>query len=152
MKMPVTILAGLVFVLVALVLYSLGSWGAFRKKGATKRTVMYLWIGFVFDVLATLMMAIQPTATVQANIATNPSFYLMAIGMGTSSLILLNNLKTYVALLGMAGMLGGAIFSGLAVKSGDAGKNMRMSRIILAPWAVWVVAFVLGLADSMPKR
>jgi hypothetical protein len=150
--MPGTILAGLVFVLVALVLYSLGSWGAFRKKGATKRTVTLLWIGFVFDVLATLMMAIQPTEAVQINLAANPSFYLMVIGMGASSLILLNNIKTYVALLGLAGMLGGAIFSGLALNSGDAGKNMRMSRVILAPWAVWVVAFVLGLMDSMPKR
>ena len=152
MKMPVTILAGLLFVLVALVLYSLGSWGAFRKKGATKRTAMLLWIGFAFDVLATAMMAIQPSASVQANLAANPSFYLVVIGFGATSLILLNNLKTYIALLAMAGMLGGAIFTGIALRSGDAGKNMRMSRVILAPWALWVVAFVIGLLENMPKR
>lgn len=150
--MPVTILAGLLFVLVALVMYSLGAWGAFRRKGATKATVRYLWIGFVFDVLATLMMAIQPTATVQANVASNPSFYLMVIGFGTTSLILLNNLKTYLALLAMAGMLGAAIFSGIALNSGDEGKNMRMSRVVLAPWALWAVVFVFGLVENMPKR
>jgi len=151
-KMPVTILAGLLFVLVALVLYSIGAWGAFRKKGATKLHVKLLWVGFVFDVLATTMMAIQTTASVQANLATNPSFYLMVIGLGTTSIILLNNMKTYIALLAMLGMLGGAIFTGIAVNSGDAGKNMRMSRVILAPWALWVVAFVLGLLENMPKR
>ena len=152
MKMPVTILAGLLFVLVALVMYSLGAWGAFRRKGATKSSVRFLWIGFVFDVLATLMMALQPTATVQANVATNPSFYLLVIGFGTTSLILLNNLKTYLALLAMAGMLGAAIFSGIALKSGDAGKNMRMSRVVLAPWALWAIVFVFGLVENMPKR
>jgi hypothetical protein len=150
--MSVTILAGLLFVLVALVMYSLGAWGAFRKKGATKSSVRFLWIGFAFDVLATLMMALQPTATVQANVAANPSFYLLVIGFGTTSFILLNNLKTYLALLAMAGMLGAAIFSGIALKSGDTGKNMRMSRVVLAPWALWAIVFVFGLVENMPKR
>jgi hypothetical protein len=150
--MPVTILAGLLFVVVALVLYSLGAWGAFRNKGATKRTVTLLWAGFVFDVLATLMMAIQTTVSVQANLATNPSFYLVVVGFGATSLILLNNLKTYLALLAMAGMLGATIFSGIAVRSGDAGRNVRMSRVVLAPWALWAVVFVFGLVENMPKR
>jgi hypothetical protein len=152
MKMPVTILAGLLFVLVALVLYSLGAWGAFRRKGANKRDVTLIWVGFVFDLLATLMMAIQPTSAVQANLAANPSFYIVVVGFGATSLILLNNLKTYIALLAMLGMLGAAIFSGIALRSGDAGKNMRMSRVILAPWALWAVAFVFGLVENMPKR
>jgi NADH:ubiquinone oxidoreductase subunit 6 (subunit J) len=150
--MPVTILAGLLFVLIAFVMYSLGAWGAFRKKGTTKSTLRFLWIGFVFDVLATTMMAIQPTAAVQANLATNPSFYLMVVGLGSTSVILLNNFSTYVSLLAMVGMLAAAIFSTIALRSGDAGKNMRMSRVVLAPWALWAVAFVLGILGSMPKR
>jgi hypothetical protein len=150
--MPVTILAGLLFVVAALVLYSLGAWGAFRRKGANNRDVTLIWIGFVFDFLATVMMAIQPTSAVQANLAANPSFYIVVVGFGATSLILLNNLKTYIALLAMFGMLGAAIFSGIALRSGDSGKNVRMSRVILAPWALWVVAFIFGLVENMPKR
>jgi len=152
MKMPVTVLAGLLLIIVALVLYSIGVWGSFRRKGANKRDSLMLWLGFGFDVVATLMMAIQPTSAVQANLAANPSFYIVVLGLGATSLILLNNLKTYLALLAMAGMLGGAIFTRLALTSGDEGKNMRMSRVILAPWALWVVVFVYGLIENMPKR
>jgi hypothetical protein len=150
--MPVTVLAGLLFIVVALILYSIGVWGAFRRKGASKRDILMMWIGFAFDFLGTLMMAIKATADVQASLATNPSTYIAVLGLGATSLILLNNLKTYLALLAMAGMLAGIFFSKAALASGDAAKNARMSRVILAPWALWVVVFVMGLIDSAPKR
>jgi hypothetical protein len=151
-KMPVTILAGLVFVIVALVHYSMGVWKAFRRKGASKGDVRLLWIGVGFDVLATLMMSIQPTATVAANVATNPSFYIVAIGIGSTTLVLLNNLKTYLALLAMAGMIAGTILTGRAVSKGDQSMGATLSRVMVAPWALWVVVFVFGLIESMPKR
>jgi hypothetical protein len=27
-----------------------------------------------------------------------------------------------------------------------------VSRVILAPWALWVVVFVMGLIEKMPKK
>lgn len=150
--MPVTILAGVLFVLVALVLYSLGVWGAFRRKGASKRDVTMLWLGFTFDVLATLMMSVQATTAVQAHLATNASFYLVTLGLGATTLVLLNDLKTYLALLAMAGMLAGTIVTARAVTRSDTDRLKTLSRVMVAPWALWVVVFVMGLAANMPKR
>src|SRR5450759_997756 len=151
-KMPVTILAGLLCVIVALVLYSIGVWGAFRRKGATRSHLVLLWAGVVFDVLATLMMAIQPTSAVVANLASSPSLDIVTSGIGTSTLVLVNDLKTYLALLAMAGMAVGAGFATAAFRRQDQSGAQRVSRWIVAPWALWAAVFVYGLATRMPKR
>ncbi len=55
--MPVNVLVGLGSLLVALVLYSVGTWTAFRRKGFGVTQVVTLWLGFAFDVMATTSMA-----------------------------------------------------------------------------------------------
>jgi hypothetical protein len=152
MKMPATILAGLLFVVVALVLYSMGVWGAFQRKGASKRDLKMLWTGFAFDVFATLMMSIQVTSAVQANLAANASYYIATLALGTTTLVLINNLKTYIALLGMLGMLIGTILATRTFARHEDARAGRLSRVLLAPWALWVIAFVFGLIESAPKR
>jgi hypothetical protein len=137
---------------VALVLYSIGVGGAFRRKGATRSQLVLLWVGVAFDVLATLMMAIQPTSSVATNLAANPSFYIVTAGMGTTTLVLINDLKTYLALLGMAGMVVGAAFATAAFRKHDAKAALSVSRWIVAPWALWVAVFVYGIATRMPRR
>lgn len=152
MKMPATILAGLLFVLAALVLYTIGVWGAFRKGGASRRDLTVLWAGVAFDVLATLMMAIQPTAAVQANLAASPSAYIATLALGATTLVLLNDLKTYLALLAMAGMIAGTAFATAASRADDTAGGKRVSRWVLAPWALWAAVFVYGIVTRMPRR
>lgn len=148
MNLPANILAGMLFVLVALVLYSIGVWGAFRRKGASQRDLTFLWTGFVFDVLATLMMSIQQTA----GLATQAGSYIVTLPMGSTTLVLMNDVKTYLALLAMLGMLASTIVATRAFSTSRESLARTVSRVIVAPWALWVVVFVMGAAANMPKH
>lgn len=151
-KMPITILAGTLFVVAALVLYTIGAIGAFRKKGASKRDLMLLWLGFGFDVLGTGVMAFQPAAAVAAKLAANPAAYLVTLGLGDNTIVLENGVSTYLALLGMVGMLVVIILAARAAAAKDDKSALTMSRAIFAPWIVWVVSFVMMSIEKMPKR
>jgi hypothetical protein len=148
-NLPVNILAGMLFVLVALVLYSIGVWGAFRRKGASRRDLTFLWLGFAFDVLATLMMSIQQTAAVQAKAAGS---FIVTLAMGSTTLVLMNDVKTYLALLAMLGMLASTIVATRAFARGRKDLARTVSRVIVAPWALWVIVFVMGAAANIPKH
>jgi uncharacterized repeat protein (TIGR03987 family) len=130
--MPVNIIVGLVALLVALVMYSMGTWGAFRAKAVTRRHVTYLWIGFAFDALATAMMAIA------------------AGGLDLTPLADL--LHTVVAFVAMFGMLAAAILGGRAVMKGDDKARAAVARWVLAPWALWVAVFVWGMISRGSQR
>jgi hypothetical protein len=123
--MPINIIVGLVALLVALVLYSMGAWGAFRAKAITRRQTTYLWVGFAFDVLATAMMAIQ------------------ARGLDLSSPS--NTLHTVLAFVAMFGMLAAAIVGSRALTRGDEATRAAVARWVLVPWALWVTVFVWGM-------
>lgn len=125
--MPVNILVGVLSVVVALVLYSIGAWGAFRAKGVARKHAILLWVGFFFDVLATTMMALQ-------------------IGGFEKSL------HTAIALLAMAGMLAAAAFGSWALKKADAALSATVARWVLAPWALWAFVFVWGMAARGSQR
>jgi hypothetical protein len=150
--MPITILAGTLFVVAALVLYTIGAIGAFRKKGASKRDLMLLWLGFGFDVLGTAVMAVQTTAAVTAKLVTNASAYIFTLPLGGTTVVLENGVSTYLALLGMLGMLVVIILTARAAASKDDKTARTMSRVIFAPWVIWVVSFVMMTVEKMPKR
>lgn len=151
-KMPITILAGTLFVVAALVLYTIGAIGAFRKKGASKRDLLLLWLGFGFDVLGTAVMAVQATATVSAKLATDASAYMLNLGFGDTTVVLENGLSTYLALLGMLGMLVVIVLVARAASAKDEKSALTMSRVIFAPWLIWVVSFVMMSIEKMPKK
>jgi uncharacterized repeat protein (TIGR03987 family) len=130
--MPVNIVIGLVALLFALVMYSIGAWGAFRAKGITRRHTVFLWVGFAFDVLATAMMAIQ------------------AGGLDLSPLSDL--LHTVLALLAMFGMLAAAIVGTSAVANKDDSLRSAVARWVLAPWTLWIVVFVWGMVSRGSQR
>ena len=130
--MPVNIIVGLVALLVALVLYSLGAWGAFRAKSLQRRHVTYIWIGFAFDVLATAMMAIA------------------AGGLDLSPLADL--LHTVVAFVAMFGMLAVAIVGSQGLRAANDAVLRTLSKWALAPWAVWVLVFVWGMISRGSQR
>jgi uncharacterized membrane protein len=129
---PVNIIIGLVALLVALVLYSMGSWGAFRAKTISSRQVTYLWIGFGFDVLATSMMAIA------------------AGGLDLTPMSDL--LHTVAAFVVMFGMLAMAVVGGRAIAAANDSLRATVAKWILVPWVLWVVMFVWGLLSRGSAR
>jgi uncharacterized repeat protein (TIGR03987 family) len=130
--MPVNIIVGLVALLVALILYSMGALGAFRSKSVTRRHVTYLWIGLAFDTVATAMMAIE------------------AGGLDLSPLPDL--LHTIVAFLAMFGMLAVVIAGTRAVMASNDQMRAAVAKWALAPWVLWVFVFVWGMISRGSAR
>jgi hypothetical protein len=128
--MPINIVVGLVALLVALIAYSLGAWGIFRAKAVKKTHVIYLWVGFACDVLATAMMAIS------------------AGGLDLSPLSDL--LHTVIAFVALFGMLAAAIVGTRALGASTAGA--ALARWVLAPWALWVIVFAWGMVSRGSQR
>jgi hypothetical protein len=130
--MPVNIIVGLVALLVALSLYSIGTWSAFRAKGFSARSVAILWVGVVFDLLATVMMGLQ----------------VGGLDLRTPE----STLHTVLALLAMAGMIAGAGIGTWSVSAKRADIAARASRLLVAPWALWVAVFIWGMATRGAAR
>lgn len=130
--MPVNIVIGLVALLVALVMYSIGSISAFRAKAVSRRNVTFLFIGLAFDVLATAMMAIA------------------AGGLDLSPLADL--LHTIVAFVALFGMLAAAVMGNQALANGNSKLNASVAKWVLAPWALWVFVFVWGMISRGSQR
>jgi hypothetical protein len=125
-------MVGIVALLVALVLYTLGVWGAFRAKGARPPDLVLLWIALAFDVLATVMMGLTSGG----------------LDLSTPA----NTLHTVLALVAFAGML---VFTAVATWARSAGRDSVGSAVakwIIAPWALWVAVFVWGTISRMPHR
>ncbi len=130
--MPVNIVVGLLALAAALVLYSMGVWGAFRSKAVTRRHVTYLFAGFAFDVLATAMMAVSSG------------------GLDLSPLPDL--VHTVVALVAMLGMLAVAILGARALATRDDKLAAAVATWIAAPWVLWVAVFVWGMLSRGSQR
>ena len=130
--MPLNIIIGLVALLVAVVLYSLGCWGSYRSKTITRRHVIFLWIGFAFDVLATAMMA------------------LAAGGLDLEPLPDL--LHTVLALVVMLGMLAAAVAGSRAVMADDEQARAAVAKWVLVPWVMWVLVFLWGMLARGSQR
>lgn len=125
--MPVNIVIGVLALLVALVAYSIGVWGAFRARGVRTRDLVWLWVGFAFDVVATAMMAIQIG------------------GIG-------RDLHTVLAFVGMFGMLAAAVVGTWAYRTGRDPLRMAVPRWAIVPWVVWVGVFVWGMLERGAAR
>jgi hypothetical protein len=126
--MPVNVLVGLGSLFVALVLYSVGTWTAFRRKGFGGTQVATLWLGFVFDVMATTSMA----------------WRIGRLDFDTPA----GALHTTLALLVMAGMAISAAVGTYAWSKQDSRLGAKMARIIPLPWALWLVMFLWGLSSK----
>jgi hypothetical protein len=125
--MPIHIVIGLISLLIALVLYSLGAWGAFRAQTMGVRSLGLIWTGFVFDVIATSMMAIQAGGLQQ-------------------------DLHTFLALIAMVGMLLSAVLDTWALRISNDKIKFFISRWILAPWTLWVFVFIWGMLERGSAR
>jgi hypothetical protein len=126
--MPVNVLVGLGSLFVALMLYSVGTWTAFRRKGFGVTQVVTLWLGFAFDVMATTSMA----------------WRIGRLDFDTPT----GALHTTLALLVMAGMAISAAVGTYAWSKQDGQLGAKMARIIPLPWALWLAMFVWGLSSK----
>lgn len=130
--MPLNIIVGLFALLFALILYTVGVWSAFRAKGFSAGTLVILWIGVVFDVLATVMMGMQ----------------IGGLDLRPGAPVL----HTVLALLAMAGMIAGAAVGSWAFSSKRDDVALAVSRWLLVPWALWVGVFVWGMITRGAAR
>ena len=128
--MPLNILAGLFCVIVALGLYSAGTWSAFRRGGFGRNQLILLWTGVGFDILATVMMGLS---------------------IGGLDLSPTGWLHTTIALLAWALMFVSVLTGTLAYVRRDEVLGLRTSRLILGPWALWVAVFVWGMIARGPR-
>lgn len=118
--MPVTRIVGILALLVTLVLYTMAVWQAFRAKGFKPKQLYFLWIGFVFDVLATAMMAIA------------------AGGVK-------DDLHSIIAFIGMFGMLAATIIATWAYAKNKQSVLAAVAKWITIPWVAWVAVFIYGM-------
>ena len=124
--MPVNVIVGLASLLIALVLYTVGTWTAFRRKGFGVTQVVTLWLGFAFDVVATASMA----------------WNLGHLDFDTPA----GALHTTLAMIVMAGMAVSAAVGTYALVKHDDRLGATMARLIPAPWAFWLAMFLWGLS------
>jgi uncharacterized membrane protein YiaA len=120
------VMVGVLAVIVAMVLYSIGVWGAYRSKRFSQRNVMFILVGVVFDVIATGAMFVAAGNTFQFDTT-------------------YNIVHTTIALLGFFGMLAVGLVGIWGVQKSKDELLAGLSRWALAPWALWAVSFVLGL-------
>ena len=130
--MPINIMVGLVSLFFSLVCYSVGAWWAFRSKAFGIMPLTFVWVGFIFDVVATVMMGMQV-----GGLDLRPGMPLF---------------HTVLALVAMIGMFGAAVAGTGALRSRNDALSMRVSRLVLAPWALWVVVFVFGMVTNGAAR
>ncbi len=129
--MPVNIIVGNIALIAALVLYSVGVWGAFRAKGFRTNHLTMIWIGVVLDTLATLAMAVSAGGALQLD---TPS----------------NTLHTVLALVAYLGMV--AVAAAAPPMRVSAKASKVLTRIAVAPWALWLGIYLFGMATRMATR
>lgn len=129
--MPVNIIAGNVALIIALVLYSVGVWGAFRAKAYSGKHLTMIWFGVAFDVIATLMMAISAGGSLQWD---TPA----------------NKLHTALALAAFLGMVG--VASAVSPLKLNEKARTALTRVAIAPWALWAGVYIWGMATRLPRR
>ena len=117
--------------IIALALYSFGVWGAFRAKAYSGKHLAMIWFGVAFDVIATLMMAISAGGSLQWD---TPA----------------NKLHTALALAAFLGMV--MVAAAVSPLKMNEKARTALTRVAIAPWALWVGVYVFGLITKMPKR
>ena len=121
-------MVGILGMIVAMVLYSIGVWGAYRGKRFSQRNVMFVLGGVFFDVIGTGAMFVA------------------------AGYRFVNDVHTWVALAAFFAMLAVGLICTWAVQKNRDELLAKMSKWALAPWALWAFVFVWGFYQNMPKR
>ena len=126
--MKLETLIGVVGMIVAMVLYSIGVWSAFRGKRFSQKNVMFVLAGVIFDVIGTGGMFVT---------AGNKFLFDTPLNM----------VHTSAALVAFFGMLVVGLFGVWAIQSKKDEMLAKLSRWALAPWTLWAIVFVWGMAQ-----
>ena len=118
---PATLI-GVAGMLVAMVLYSVGVWGAFRAKKVREQDVMFILGGVVFDVIGTGGMFVT-----------------------AGNKFLWSAPHTWAAFVAFFGMLLVGIAGTWLISAHKDELVAKLSRWALAPWALWAAVFVCGM-------
>jgi hypothetical protein len=124
-------MVGILGMIVAMVLYSIGVWGAYRGKRFSERNVMFILAGVFFDVLGTGGMFVT---------AGNRFLF------DTTA----NIVHTSAAFLAFFGMLAVGLIGTWAVQKNKDELLAKLSKWALAPWTLWAIIFVWGMLQK-PK-
>jgi hypothetical protein len=128
---PINIIVGNIALIIALVLYSVAIWGAFRAKAFSGKHLAMMWLGIIFDLLATFMMVISAGGSLQWD---TPA----------------NKLHTALALAAFFGMVG--VASGVSPLKANERCRALFTKIAIAPWVLWLGVYVWGMVTRMPTR
>jgi len=90
-----------------------------------------IWLGVAFDAVATFMMAISAGGSLQWD---TPA----------------NKLHTALALAAFFGMVG--VASAVSPLKLNEKARTALTRVAIAPWALWVGVYVWGMITRMPRR
>lgn len=126
--MKLSTIVGIVGMLAAMVLYSIGAWGAFRAKAVRRKDVYFLIGGVIFDIVGTMGMYVT-----------------------AGNRFLWEAPHTWAALVAFFGMALVAVFGLLAVGWNKDKLAGMLSKLVLAPWALWALVFVWGFAQRPGK-
>jgi hypothetical protein len=118
---------GMLAATLAIILYSVGVWMAFRKKEYTSKTLLILDVGVIMDITGTLAMA----STVGWALKLTPMIWAV---------------KTTLALLAMLGMIVVTAAGYWAKSTARAKVMVALTRWALAPWALWLFVYLWGSA------
>jgi len=121
-------MVGILGMIVAMTLYSIGVWGAYRGKKFSQRNVMFILGGVIFDVIGTGGMFV------------------------TAGNTFVNDAHTWVALAAFFGMLAVGLIGTWAVQKKKDELLATLAKWALAPWALWAFVFVWGFYQNMPKK
>lgn len=119
-------MVGVLGMIVAMTLYSIGVWGAYRGKKFSQRNVMFILGGVIFDVIGTAGMFVTAGNT-----------FLFSP--------LPEAIHTIAAFVAFFGMLAVGLVGTWAVQKNKDALLAKLSMWALAPWAVWAALFVWGM-------
>jgi len=122
-------MVGVLGMVVAMTLYSIGVWGAYRGKKFSQRNVMFILGGVIFDVIGTGGMFV--TAGNQFLFDTT-----------------MNIVHTSAAFVAFFGMLAVGIVGTWAVQKKKDEMLVTLAKWALAPWVLWAIIFVWGMLQK----
>lgn len=120
------VLSAIIFITLALILYSTGIWGEKIVKRLLLVHVILLWLGWVCDFTGTTLMTV---------VAGRLSFNLHSLSGALAILLMLSN----------------AIWATVVYRSKNKAALNAYSKFSVVVWLIWLIPFIGGMAGAMLK-
>ena len=127
--MDLLLMKAIIFIIFALVFYTIGVWWEHLSKQLKKPHLVCFWMGLVMDAAGTRMMSL---VSQQHDI--------------NSSLISLHGITGAIAILLM---LIHAVWATIVLAQNNEKAKRTFHRFSLAVWGIWLIPFILGMIMGM---